>query len=84
MKKIELHLDALITIIVVFILAISFILFQRYQYSDVLQENIDLNWEHENLKVNYDFQSGLLAACSNKNKSEEKAPEAPELTTPTE
>ena len=69
MKKIELHLDALITIIVVFVLASSFILYQRYQFSDVLQENIDLTWENEKLKVNLILETNLLDGCRNKKKS---------------
>ena len=68
MKKIELHLDALITIIVVFILAISFIIFQRYQYSDVLQENIDLTWDNEKLKVNLISETSLLDKCKKRKK----------------
>ena len=65
MKKIELHLDALITIIVVFVLAVSFLLYQRHQYADVLQKNIDLIWENEKLKVNLTLESSLLEDCKN-------------------
>ncbi len=72
MKKIELHLDALFTIIVVFVLAISFLLFQRYQYSNVMQENIDLTWENEKLKVNLIWEISLLDKCENEKKSEKE------------
>ena len=72
MKKIELHLDALITIAVVFVLAISFLLFQRYQYSNVLQENIDLTWENEKLKVDLIWETSLLDKCENEKKSEKE------------
>ena len=72
MKKIELHLDALISIVVVFVLASSFILFQRHQYSKVLQENIDLAWENENLKVNHILVTSLLDKCKNEKKSEKE------------
>ena len=65
MKKIELHFDAIITIVVVFVLAISFLLFQRYQYSIVLQENIDLTWENEKLKVDLIWETSLLEKCKN-------------------
>jgi hypothetical protein len=71
-KKIELHLDALFTIIVVFVLAISFLLFQRYQYSNVMQENIDLTWENEKLKVNLIWEISLLDKCENEKKSEKE------------
>jgi len=71
-KKIELHLDAIITIVVVFVLAISFLLFQRYQYSIVLQENIDLTWDNEKLKVNLIWETSLLDKCENEKKSEKE------------
>ena len=71
-KKIELHLDALITIVVVFVLAISFLLYQRHQYSDVLQENIDLTWENEKLNVNLIWETSLLDKCENEKKSEKE------------
>ena len=63
MKKFELHLDALIAIVVVFALIIGFLLFQRYQYSDLLQENIDLAWENANLQVNLDYKTGQFDDC---------------------
>jgi len=63
MKKFEFHLDALITVIVVFVLAIGFILYQRHQFSTVLQENIDLTWEVETLKVDFELKSRLLDRC---------------------
>ena len=66
MKKFEFHLDALITVIVVFVLAISFILYQRHQFSEVFQENIDLVWEVETLKVDLELKSRWLDRCENK------------------
>ena len=72
MKKFELHLDALITIIIVFVLAVGFILYQRYQYSVVLQENIDLTWENEKLKVDLIVEKSLLDKCKNEKNSEKE------------
>ena len=72
MKKFELHLDALITIIIVFVLAVGFILYQRYQYSVVLQENIDLTWDNEKLKADLIFNTNLLDKCKNEKKSEKE------------
>jgi heme/copper-type cytochrome/quinol oxidase subunit 2 len=51
-KKIELHMDALITMVAVFVIAISFLVYQRYQYSTLLQENLDLLWENSSLEAN--------------------------------
>ena len=72
MKKFQLHLDAVIALIVVFVLIFSVILFQRYQYSKLLQDNIDLAWDNENLTVNLDYTSTLLDRCKTKNDSETK------------
>jgi hypothetical protein len=72
MKKFEFHLDALITVIVVFVLAISFILYQRHQFSIVFQENIDLTWEIETLKVDFELKSRMLERCENGKKSAEE------------
>ena len=84
MKKIELHLDALITIIVVFVLAVSFLLYQRYQYSGVLQENIDLTWDNEQLKVKLVIETNLLNECKNEKKSEIESKANRALTDPSE
>ena len=53
-----------------FVLAISFLLYQRYQYADVLQENIDLTWDNEKLKVDLIVEKSLLDKCKNERKSE--------------
>jgi len=64
MKKFEFHLDALITVIVVFVLAVGFIVYQRHQFKEVLQENIDLTWEVETLKVDLQRNAALLETCA--------------------
>jgi len=71
MKKFEFHLDALITVIVAFILAIIFILYQRHQFSEVFQKNIDLTWDNETLKVDIELKSRMLASCENKKQAAE-------------
>jgi cell division protein FtsL len=40
-RKFELHLDALIVIVLLFVAAVGFIVFQRHQYSLLAQENSD-------------------------------------------
>jgi hypothetical protein len=62
-KKLELHMDALITIIIVFVLVIFFLIFQRYQYSQLTQENVDLQWENSQLEVNLALQTAQLDRC---------------------
>jgi len=63
MKIIKLHLDALITLVVVFAAVVGFLLFQRYQYSVLLQENIDLKWENAELTVNLDYKTTQFDDC---------------------
>lgn len=63
MKKFELHLDALIVVFVVFALAIAFLLYQRHQYSVVMQENIDLLWENSSLEANLVLMTAQIDNC---------------------
>jgi len=79
-KKIELHLDALLTIIVVFTLTFGFVLYQRYQYSALSQENIDLTWENENLKVDLILKTNLFDSCENEKRSEGEIGQNKKLT----
>ena len=79
MKKFEIHLDALIVIVVVFALAATFLLYQRHQYSVVLQENLDLRWDNSGLEANLAQMTVQLENCqSNLNLMEERedAPDA--------
>ena len=55
-----------------FVLAISFLLYQRYQYADVLQKNIDLTWDNEKLKVDLVVETNLLDKCKNEKKAEKE------------
>ena len=63
MKKIELHMDALIAIAVVFVLFGVFLLYQRYQYNDLLQENVDLQWENSSLEANLVLLTAQIDKC---------------------
>jgi hypothetical protein len=62
-KKYVLHKDALITIVVVFLLAVSFIGFQRYQYSALAQENVDLLWENSSLEASLSLKTAQFDRC---------------------
>ena len=63
MKKLELHLDALILIIVVFALAVAFLIYQRHQYSDLMQENADLVWKNSSLEANVVLMASQMEKC---------------------
>ena len=71
MKKFELHLDAVIVIIVVFALAVTFLVYQRHQYSSLLQENVDLVWENSTLEANLALMSSRIEECESSAASEE-------------
>jgi len=40
-RKFELHLDALIVIVLLFVSAVGFIVYQRHQYSSLLKDNVE-------------------------------------------
>lgn len=63
MKKFELHLDAIVVVVVVFALAVAFLLYQRHQYSIVMQENLDLVWENSELEVNLALMTSRWSSC---------------------
>jgi len=71
MRKFDLHLDALIAIVLVFVLAASFIVYQRQQYAEVMQENIDLIWEVETMKADLQINAARLEACVSENETKE-------------
>jgi hypothetical protein len=69
MRKFDLHLDALIAIVLVFVLAAGFIVYQRQQYAEVMQENIDLIWEVETMKADLQINAARLEACTSGNEA---------------
>ena len=84
MKKFELHLDALIAMFVVFALIITFLLYQRSQYLDLTQENLDLVWENANLQVNLDYKTAQFDDCKSSILSMEESGTESELINPSE
>jgi len=70
MRKFDLHLDALIAIVLVFALAASFIVYQRQQYAEVMQENIDLIWEVETMKADLQINAARLEACASEHEAQ--------------
>ena len=57
-RKFELHLDALIVIVLLFVAAVGFIAFQRHQYSLLAQENSD----RQLAQVKLEFEIARLEA----------------------
>jgi len=62
-KKFELHMDALIAVLLVFVAVVSFLVFQRFQYSTLLQENVDLAWENSTLEANLVLKTAQFDEC---------------------
>jgi hypothetical protein len=50
-RKFELHIDAVVVIGVLFVSAVSFIAFQRHQYSLLLQDNIERQMKQLSLEM---------------------------------
>ena len=50
-RKIELHMDAVIVIGILFLSAVCFIAFQRHQYSDLLQDNLERQMKQLSLEM---------------------------------
>lgn len=64
MKKIfTLNFDALLVIAVVFLLAFGFIAYQRSQYSDLLEEHVQLQWQAQDLEINVNYLRIKLEQC---------------------
>jgi heme/copper-type cytochrome/quinol oxidase subunit 3 len=63
-KQFTLNLDALVVITLVFLLAISFIGYQRYQYNDLLQEHVQLQWGTQDMEINLDIAKAKLERCN--------------------
>jgi hypothetical protein len=56
-------MDALIVIVAVFVLAAAFLVYQRHQYSILLQENADLAWENSSLEANLVLMTSRIDEC---------------------
>ena len=61
-KHFTLNLDALLIITIIFLLAFGFIIYQRNQYSDLLEEHAQLQWLAQDMEINTKwFFSGLVS-----------------------
>ena len=63
MKKIELHIDALIVIIILFILSFGFGFYQHHQYSSLLAEHNRLQTTHLGMELSLSVKEALLKKC---------------------
>jgi hypothetical protein len=63
-KKVELHIDAIFAAAVVFAVSFGFNLYQRYQYSDLLQKYVDTEWERQNGAVSLKEAKAAMENCN--------------------
>ncbi len=72
MKKIELHIDALAAVIILIAASLGFNFYQRYQYLDLLQEHISLQWRSLTTEFNLSSREASLKECEEENKQDER------------
>jgi hypothetical protein len=63
MKKLALHMDALVVIVLVFATSFGFNLYQRYQYSDLLKEHIGLQFQVLTMELGVAVKDAKLNKC---------------------
>jgi hypothetical protein len=63
-RKVVLHVDALVAIVVVFAASFGFNLYQRYQYASLLKEHTQLQWKAQDTEFNWKIVKGKLDKCA--------------------
>lgn len=67
MYKIGLHIDAIIVIVILFMASFGFNLYQRYQYSDLLEAHSGLQMTQLGMDFSLSVQKALLEKCERQN-----------------
>ncbi|MGR9071995.1 MAG: hypothetical protein ACU833_02905 [Gammaproteobacteria bacterium] len=62
-KKVEIHLDALAVIFLVFAVSFGFNLYQREKSRDLFQDYMDMHWKAQNMEANWKYLQGKLERC---------------------
>ncbi len=73
-RKFELHLDALIVIGLLFVSAVGFIAYQRYQYSSLLKDNVGRQMKQLSLELEIERLEVLLKRATAANQGAGGAP----------
>ena len=77
-KQFVLHLDALIIIIAIFATSLGINLYQRFQYSSLLEDYVEAETKAQDMEINWNYVKVLLERCkSNQNTSAEHGDDAP-------
>jgi hypothetical protein len=64
-RKVELHMDALGIIVLLFAAAVAFIAYQRHQYSDLLKDNLAQQMKQLSLELEVARLEVLLKRATN-------------------
>lgn len=70
MRKLGLHIDALIVIILLFLLSFGFNFYQRYQYSDLLADYFRIQSENTSNEFSLAMKDALLKKCKEEQDSQ--------------
>lgn len=62
-RKLEVHYDFVIMIVIVFLLSAGFHVYQRHQYNELLIENTALKWAAQDMEINLLLNRRKLKAC---------------------
>jgi Na+/H+ antiporter NhaB len=68
-KKFTVNLDALIVIAIVLLMAVGFIAYQRGQYTDLLEEHVQLQWQAQDSEINVKYLKVKLQQCREQGQS---------------
>lgn len=63
MQKIGLHIDAMIVIVILFMASFGLNLYQRYQYSDLLEAHSGLQMNQLGMDFSLSVHKALLEKC---------------------
>jgi hypothetical protein len=63
-KHFTLNLDALLVITIIVLLTFGFIIYQRNQYSDLLEEHVQLQWLAQDMEINIKSLKAKLKQCN--------------------
>jgi hypothetical protein len=62
-RKISVSVNAVVTTALFIVVCCGFILFQKQQFDDLMQEYVDLKWESGNSAANLVIARNQLEAC---------------------
>ena len=64
-RKLEVHYDFVIMVVLCLVMSVAFNIYQRYQYKDLLGQHTALQWKSQDLEINQGLNLRKLEACNN-------------------